>query len=104
MSNEEQDAAILRLVKSRGDYKKRKALLESELRAAGESLWQIGGSLRNVKGSGTYTETPGYILPEIEKAPDICDLSRIKAMLEELKALEITLCDLNRSARELGID
>ena len=38
MSNEEQDAAILRLVKSKGDYKKRKALLESELRAAGQSL------------------------------------------------------------------
>jgi hypothetical protein len=104
MSNEEQDAAILRLVKSRGESKKRKALLESELRAAGQSLWQIGQSLRNVKGSGTFTDTPGHILPEIERAPDICDLSRIKLMLEELKALEMTLSDLNRSAIELGID
>jgi hypothetical protein len=50
MSDPEQDEAILRLVKQRGEAKKRKALLENELRTAGRSLWEIGGALRNVKG------------------------------------------------------
>ena len=104
MTNNEQVAAILRLVKHRSECKKRKAALESELRAAGRSLFEIGGSLRNVQGTGSFNETPAAILPQIVKAPEICSLDRVKTMLEELASLELTLNQLNRSAEELDVD
>lgn len=104
MSGDEQDAAIVRLVKDRGEAKRRRALLESELRAAGQSLWEIGGSLRSVKAGGSHQESPAYILPYVDKAPEICRLDRVKAMLEELRDLEGRISQLNRSAAELGID
>jgi len=104
MSGDEQDAAIVRLVKDRGEAKRRRSLLESELRAAGQSLWEIGTVLRSVVGSGSFPHTPESILPQIAKAPNICSLDRIKAMLEELKELQNRLEQLNRSASELGID
>ena len=104
MSTEEQDAAILRLVKQRGEAKKRKALLENELRTAGRSLWDIGSALKSVNASGPSQETPDSILPAIAKAPNICRLENIRTMLEELSELEKTLNQLNRSAIQLGID
>ena len=104
MSSEEQDAAILRLVKQRGEAKKRKVLLENELRTAGRSLWEIGSALKSLDASGPSQGTPEFILLEIAKAPNICGLERVKAMLEELRDLENTLRQLNRSAVELGID
>lgn len=58
MSNDEQDAAILRLVKDRGEAKKQKALLELELRAAGTSLYSIGTELRSVGFNTQFKEAP----------------------------------------------
>src|SRR5665213_2927506 len=101
MSSDEQDAAILRLVKQRGEAKKRRALLQNELRTAGQSLWEIGGALRNITPSGTFHETPGAVIPQIDKAPDICGLAQIRAMLAELKDVEKTIHELNRRASEL---
>ena len=43
------------------------------------------------------------IIPEIEKAPDICGLGRIKSMLTELSELQEILVQFDRSAIELGI-
>jgi len=45
MRGDEQDAAILRVVKDRAEAKKRKSLLENELRTAGQSLSRIGSGL-----------------------------------------------------------
>jgi hypothetical protein len=104
MSNEEQDVAILRLVKQRFEAKKRKTLLENELRTAGQSLSEIGSALKSVNASGPSQETPEFILPQIDKAPSICRLERIKAMLEELRDTQKNLAQLNRSAADLGID
>ena len=104
MSSDEQDQAILRLVKQRHEAKKRKAALQSELREAGKHLWEIGGSLKSVSSESSAGQTPSSILSSVTKAPDICGLDRIKSMLEELRDAEQTIADLNRSASELGID
>lgn len=63
MSNDEQDIDIVRLVKERGVVRRRKTILESELRAAGRSLWEIGAQLRSVQGAGSFNETPAAMLP-----------------------------------------
>jgi|SRR5271154_4753779 len=104
MSGAEQDAAIIRLVKQRGDAKRRRVLLENELRTAGHSLYEIGMALRGIAASGSFNSTPDYVLPKLAKAPEICNMDKIKVMLEELRDLETTLTQLNRSATELGID
>ena len=101
MSDDEKDAAILRLVKDRSEAKRRKLLLESELRAAGESLAEIGQSLRHLNG-GPYDDV-GRIIPQVDKAPNICGLERIRTMLTELSKLQETLAKMNESATELGI-
>ena len=104
MSNDEQDAAILRMVKARDEAKRQKSLLETELRAAGTSLYNIGSSLRSIGFSTSVQETPGAILQRVATAPDICGLERVKAMLEELKELNENLKQLAVSATTQGID
>jgi hypothetical protein len=104
MSNDEQDAAILRLVKARGEAKRQKALLETELRAAGTSLYNIGSGLRSIGFSTSVQETPGAILQRVAIAPDICGLEQVKAMLEELKELNENIKQLNAAAVAQGIE
>jgi len=104
MSGDEQDAAIVRLVKQRHEAKQRKALLENELRTAGHALWEIGSALKSVQAGGSFQEQPDRALEEIEKASKICELSRIKAMLVELRETDKRLTQLNQSAVQLGID
>lgn len=103
MSDQEQDAALLRLVKDRSAAKRRKILLESELSAAGMALWEIGGSLKDVRSSKWNSE-PETLLREVEKAPEICGMQKIKDMLVELLELQRHLGNLNRNAVDLGID
>lgn len=104
MSSAEQDAALLRLIKDRSEAKRRKALLESELRAAGKSLGYVGQALSEITASGAYTSSPQYVLQEIDKAPEICGLNKIGEMLIELRDLQVNLTGMDRSARELGVD
>jgi hypothetical protein len=103
VSIDEQDEAIARLVKQRSEARKRKALLENELRTAGRSLWEIGSALKSIKAEGSFQETPEYILPEIEKAPKICSLDRIKSMLQDLQETQKLLAQFDRGLSELGI-
>jgi hypothetical protein len=102
MSDEERKEAIFRLVTRRKELRERRALIESELNAAGESLGDIGSSLKHLGGS--QPQWLADILGRIQKAPDICELARIKAMVAELKEIYETFAQLNRSAAELGID
>jgi hypothetical protein len=104
MSNDEQDAAILRLVKDRGEAKKQKALLELELRAAGTSLYSIGTELRSVGFNTSVQGSPGAIFQRVASAPEICGLERVKAMLAELKELDDNLKTLSTAAAALGIE
>ena len=98
------DAAIVRVVKSRSEAKKRKALLENELRTAGQSLYRIGSGLQTVGNSTAAHETPAGLIQQIAQAPEICDLRRIGIMLSELKEVTENLQHFNTTARELGID
>ena len=104
MSDAEQDVAILRLVKERGECKRRKAALEAELQAAGRSLDEISSALKHLGGFGGPDYGVREIVPKIDKTPDICDLSRVKAMLKELSEVDVLLKALNQSAVDLGID
>ena len=49
MSSDEQDAAILRIVKERSENKRRRALLESEIRAASSSLKDLATLLGMIR-------------------------------------------------------
>jgi len=102
MSNDEQDQAILRIVRRRKELRERKALIESELRAAGEFLDSISSSLKHI--SGSFPQWPQDILARVQKAPQICELGRIKSMVAELAEIYSAFAELNRHAAELGID
>lgn len=104
MSEDELNAAIVRLVKERSESKKKRASIESEPRSAGRALFSIGNSLREVAADGSWNHTPSAILPEIEKAPEICGLTRIRELLEELQKTSDLIKQLDQSAREMGID
>ena len=99
MSIDEQDAAIGRLVRQRHEAKKRKALLENELMVAGRSLSDVGSLLKSVEVTAAQS-----IIHEVENAPSICGLERIKAMLLELREAQELLAQLNRTAANVGID
>lgn len=104
MNDDERDAAVLRVVKERSEAKKQKALLESELRAAGRSLASIGSGLSSVSSIGAVHQQPSVILRSVDSAPPICELSKIRAMLAELRDVDENLKQLNATARELGIE
>ncbi|MGA9673645.1 MAG: hypothetical protein WBQ94_30920 [Terracidiphilus sp.] len=102
----EQDDAILRLVRERGETKRHRAALERELREVGKCLYDIGGVLKHACGSRIRNGRNGidYVLPKLHSVPAICDLSRVTTMLEELKEADSRLAQLNRIASEMGID
>lgn len=102
MSDEEESAALGRLVKQRSDVKRRKALLENDLRTAGDSLVNIGSVLRHISG-GPYDRIADSLLLT-QQAPSVCGLERVRAMLTELTELHSRLAQLNRAASDSGID
>ncbi|MEO8051011.1 MAG: hypothetical protein ABI833_11395 [Acidobacteriota bacterium] len=48
MSTAEQDAALLRIVKDRAEAKRKRSLLEHEIRSTGTAFYEVGSSLRNM--------------------------------------------------------
>jgi hypothetical protein len=103
MTIDEQDEAILRLVRERGEVKRQRAALERELRTAGKSLYDIGAALKNASG-GRIRNGIDDVLSKLHSVPAICDLRRVATMLEELKVVEVRLAQLNRIASEMGMD
>ena len=103
MTIHEQDQEIVKLIRERGETRRRRAALEKELRATGKSLYDIGGALRYACGARIAIGID-YLLPKLQSAPANCDLGRVTAMLEELKEIETKLAQLNRIASEMGID
>jgi hypothetical protein len=103
MTMDEKEAAILGLLRNRSEAKRRRLALEGELKTAGRSLYDIGGALKHVSG-GTLGNRVDYILPKFAAVPEICDLGKVKEMLEELKELQARLDQLNRNASQMGID
>ena len=103
MTIDENEAAISGLLRERSEAKWRRTALESELRTAGKSLNDIGSALKNLS-AGAMGNRVDHILPKFENVPPICDLKRVKEMLEELKDLQARLDQLNRSASRMEID
>jgi hypothetical protein len=103
MTIDEEEVAIAGLLKKRIEAKRRRAALESELRIAGKSLYEVGGALKKVS-CGSMGSRVDHILPMLAAVPAICDLGRVKMLLEELKELESRLDQLHHSASQLGID
>jgi|SRR5208283_4404484 len=103
MAIDERDATMLGLLTRRNEAKRRKAVLESELRTAGKSLHDIGGVLRYLNGASARSRTD-YILQKLSHVPAICDLGGMRQMLEELKDLETRLAQLKHSTSQTGID
>ncbi len=99
----EREAAISGLLSKRSEARKRRIALEGELRAAGKSLYDIGGALKHAS-AGTMVNRVDHILPKFATVPAICDLGKVKEVLEELKELQARLDQLNRSASQMGID
>ena len=94
---------ILKLIRERTETKKRSAMLKNELRAAGKSLYDIGGALKHASPSQIGSRID-YLLPKLRSAQDICELGSVQARLEELREVETRLANLNRMASEMGID
>ncbi len=103
MTIDKEEVASAGLLKKRIEAKRRRAALESELRIAGKSLYEVGGALRNAS-CGSMGGRVDHILPMLAAVPAICDLGRVRILLEELKELESLLDQLNYSASQLGID
>lgn len=97
------DSAIRELLTMRSDTRRRRAALANELRTVGKSLHGLGGALKHASGSSMGGRVD-HILPKLANVPAVCDLGRLKLMLEELKELETRLVQLNRSISEIGID
>jgi hypothetical protein len=103
MPADERDLAIRGLLTRRSEARRRRAALATELRLAGKSLYDLGGALKHASGISLGSRVD-HILPKFANVPAVCDLGRLKVMLEELKELEARLAQLNRSASEIGID
>ena len=103
MTIDQKETAISGLLKERCEAKWRRTALENELRSAGKSLCDIGSALKN-PSAGAMGNRVDYILPKFANVPVICDLKRMKEMLEELKELQMRLDQLNHRASQMGID
>jgi len=100
---DEREAAVSVLLKKRSESRRRRTAIENELRAAGRSLYDIGGALKHVSNR-TLRSRADDILTKFADVPEICDLGGMKKMLEELRELQILLDQLNRSASQMGLD
>jgi len=103
MTIDEREAEISRLSKKRSETKRRRAELESELRTAGKSLYDIGGALKHVSG-GAMGSRADCILSKFATVPEACGLGRLKEMLEELKEVQSRLDQLKHTAAKMEIE
>jgi hypothetical protein len=99
----EGDAAIRGLLTLRSEARRRRAALANELRTMGKSLYDLGGALKHARGNSMGSRVD-HILPKLANVPAVCDLGRLRLMLEELKELDARLAQLNRTISEIGID
>ena len=100
---DEREAELSEIWRARSEVKRRRAVLESEIRAAGESLYDVAGALKKVC-EGTMGIRADHILRKFASLPHVCDLRRLEKMLEELKQLQMKLNQLNESAAQIGTD
>jgi hypothetical protein len=98
LSSEEKKGMLDRLVEQRAKSTRRAILLESELRAAGESLFHVGTLLKNLSSEQGRKDNYVVTLNAVINAPEICGLSRIAAMLVDLQETRELLDELDSLA------
>jgi hypothetical protein len=98
MSQQEQDAALLRVVKDRAEAKRQRSLLQSELTRRIEPLMSVTTALRQAA-----VAEPEYLAGAADKLEDI-EPARVVEMLRQLAELTRHIREYDRTAKELGID
>ena len=101
MSPDEQDAAVLRIVKDRAEAKRRRALLESELQAAGKALHIISETLPLL---GSPVVNIPVLLKLIDENAELLAPSKLSQMMKEYADLTAQIADLDASAKAAGIE
>jgi len=101
MSPDEQDAAVLRIVKDRADAKRRRALLESELQAAGKALYVISEALPLL---GSPVVNIPVLLKLIDENAELLAPSKLAQMMKEYADPTALIADLDVSAKAAGIE
>jgi hypothetical protein len=100
MSSEEQDTALLRLVKDRAEAKRKWTLLQSELQAAAKAFREIGAALQNVNPNMDLK----YMRSVLEKHTDVAAPSKLLDMLKEYIGLTDEVSAFDAKAKSLGLD
>jgi hypothetical protein len=101
MSPDEQDAAVLRIVKDRAEAKRRRALLESELQAAGKALHVIAEALPLL---GSPVVNIPVLLKLIDENAELLAPSKLAQMMKEYADLTALIKNLDASAKAAGIE
>jgi hypothetical protein len=101
MSPDEQDAAVLRIVKDRAEAKRRRALLESELQAAGKALHVISEALPLL---GSPVVNIPVLLKLVGENAELLAPSKLAQMMKEYADLTAQIADLDASAKAAGIE
>jgi hypothetical protein len=96
MSTNEQDAALLRLVKGRAESKKTMALLEQELRECALTMLAFAEPLRRL-------DLASYPPEWIDKGVSLLSPS-LAGKIREFVSADQKLRELNATAMKLGID
>ena len=101
MSSDEQDAAIVRIVKDRAEAKRLRALLESELQAAGRSLHIVSEALPLL---GSPVVNIPALLKLIDENAELLAPSKLVQMMRDYADLTNQIADLDAKAKAAGID
>jgi len=101
MSPDEQDVAVLRIVKDRAEAKRRRALLESELQAAGKALHVISEALPLL---GSPVVNIPVLLKLIDENAELLAPSKLAQMMKEYADPTALIADLDVSAKAAGIE
>jgi hypothetical protein len=100
-SPDEQDAAVLRIVKDRAEAKRRRALLEGELQAAGKALHVVSEALPLL---GSPVVNIPVLLKLIDENAELLAPSKLAQMMKEYADLTALIADLDASAAAAGIE
>jgi hypothetical protein len=99
MSPEDKNAALVSIMRDRNEAKNTRALLEHEIRKAGEALYDLGGALRHMGINVDRKYMLGLLEAHNRHAPE-----RLHAKVKEFFETCDRVTELDRRAKEAGID
>src|ERR1019366_6883487 len=101
MSNEEIDAAMLRLVKDRAEARRQHAALAAELKAAAYVLQSLGQALTYINQPHISTADPIALL---DQHADLLEPSKLARLVREHADISRRIEEMHQHARRMGID